>query len=171
MVLLVDDQAIIGEAVRRILQAQPGFDFHYCAEGALAVSAALRLAPLVILQDLVMPDANGLELVKAYRRCPELQQTPVIVLSTKDEPTVKKAAFEAGANDYIVKLPDPIELFARVRYHANACLAHRQLLRRCGRCAKAKPNSWTATPHWNASTKRKTGFSAWRPTTCATRSG
>ncbi len=127
MVLLVDDQAIIGEAVRRILQAQPGFDFHYCAEGALAVSAALRLAPLVILQDLVMPDANGLELVKAYRRCPELQQTPVIVLSTKDDPTVKKAAFEAGANDYIVKLPDPIELFARVRYHANACLAHRQL--------------------------------------------
>ncbi|MEI7956313.1 MAG: hybrid sensor histidine kinase/response regulator [Verrucomicrobiota bacterium] len=127
MVLLVDDQAIIGEAVRRILQAQPGFDFHYCAEGALAVSAALKLAPLVILQDLVMPDANGLELVKAYRRCPELQQTPVIVLSTKDDPTVKKAAFEAGANDYIVKLPDPIELLARVRYHANACLAHRQL--------------------------------------------
>ena len=127
MVLLVDDQAIIGEAVRRILQAQPGMDFHYCAEGALAVSAALKLTPSVILQDLVMPDADGLELVKAYRRCPELQQTPVIVLSTKDDPTVKKAAFEAGANDYIVKLPDPIELLARVRYHANACLAHRQL--------------------------------------------
>lgn len=127
MVLLVDDQTIIAEAVRRILQSQPGFDFHYCSEGELAVATAKNLSPSVILQDLVMPDADGIELVQAYRRCPELQLTPVIVLSTKDEPIIKKAAFEAGANDYIVKLPDPIELLARVRYHANACLARRQL--------------------------------------------
>ncbi len=127
MILLVDDQTIIGEAIRRILQSQPGFDFHYCAEAALAVSTAKKLCPSVILQDLVMPDADGIDLVRAYRKCPELQQTPVVVLSTKDEPIIKKAAFEAGANDYIVKLPDPIELLARVRYHANACLARRQL--------------------------------------------
>jgi len=127
MILLVDDQTIIGEAIRRILQSQPGFDFHYCAQAALAVSTAKKLCPSVILQDLVMPDADGIDLVRAYRKCPELQQTPVVVLSTKDEPIVKKAAFEAGANDYIVKLPDPIELLARVRYHANACLARRQL--------------------------------------------
>jgi signal transduction histidine kinase len=127
MILLVDDQAIIGEAIRRMLQSQPGFDFHYCAEGELAVSTAKNLSPSVILQDLVMPDADGIDLVRAYRKCPELQQTPVVVLSTKDEPIIKKAAFEAGANDYIVKLPDPIELLARVRYHANACIARRQL--------------------------------------------
>lgn len=127
MVLLVDDQAFIGETVRRILQSQPGFDFHYCAEAALAVATAKKICPSVILQDLVMPDSDGIDLVKAYRNCPELQDTPVIVLSAKDEPVVKKAAFEAGANDYIVKLPDPIELLARVRYHANACLARRQL--------------------------------------------
>ena len=127
MVLLVDDQALIGEAIRRILQSQPGFDFHYCAEAAHAVATAKKISPSVILQDLVMPDADGIDLVRAYRRCPELQDTPVIVLSAKDEPVVKKAAFEAGANDYIVKLPDPIELLARVRYHANACLARRQL--------------------------------------------
>jgi len=127
MVLLVDDQTIIAEAVRRILQSQPGFDFHYCAEGEFAVATAKKLSPSVILQDLVMSDADGIDLVKAYRRCPELQHTPVVVLSTKDEPIIKKAAFEAGANDYIVKLPDPIELLARVRYHANACLARHQL--------------------------------------------
>jgi signal transduction histidine kinase len=127
MILLVDDQAIIGEAVRRIIQQQPDLDFHYCAEGALAVSTAKRLSPLVILQDLVMPDANGLDVVKAYRNCPELRDTPVIVLSAKEDPVTKKAAFEAGANDYIVKLPDPIELIARVHYHASACLARRQL--------------------------------------------
>lgn len=127
MILLVDDQVIIGEAVRRILKPQPGLDFHFCAEGKHAVEAALRLKPLVILQDLVMPDADGIALVREYRAHPELQETPVIVLSSKDEPMVKKAAFEAGANDYLVKLPDPIELVARVRYHANACQARRQL--------------------------------------------
>ena len=127
MVLLVDDQAIICEAVRRILQAQPGIDFHYCAKASDAVTMARRLFPMVILQDLVMPDADGIDLVRSYRACPELQDTPVIVLSTKEEPIIKKAAFEAGANDYIVKLPDPLELVARVRYHANACLVRRQL--------------------------------------------
>lgn len=127
MVLLVDDQAMIGEAVRRILQSQKGMDFHFCSIGGDALKTAKQLCPMVILQDLVMPDANGLELVKAYRQCPELRDTPVIVLSTKEEPIVKKAAFEAGANDYLVKLPDPIELLARVRYHATAYLARRQL--------------------------------------------
>ncbi|MEN9975451.1 MAG: Sensor protein EvgS precursor, partial [Verrucomicrobiota bacterium] len=127
MVLLIDDQAIIGEAVRRILHGQPGIDFHYCADGGLALATAKQLSPMVILQDLVMPNANGLDLVKAYRQSPQLQEIPVIVLSTKDDPVIKKAAFEAGANDYIVKLPDPIELVARVRYHANACLDRRQL--------------------------------------------
>lgn len=127
MVLLVDDQAMIGEAVRRILQSQRGMDFHFCSKGEDALQTAKQLSPMVILQDLVMPDANGLELVKAYRQCRGLRETPVIVLSTKEEPIVKKAAFEAGANDYLVKLPDPIELVARVRYHASACLARRQL--------------------------------------------
>ena len=124
MILLVDDQAIVAEAVRRTLK---DFDFHYCAEAKFAVQTAKRLAPLVILQDLVMPDSSGFDLVKAYRACPELEETPVIVLSTKEEASTKKAAFEAGANDYLVKLPDPIELLARIRYHADAALARRQL--------------------------------------------
>ena len=127
MVLLVDDQAMIGEAVRRVLQSQKGIDFHYCSKGEDALETAKQLSPMVILQDIFMPDANGLELVKSYRQCRELRETPVIVLSAKEEPIIKKAAFEAGANDYLVKLPDPIELLARVRYHADSCLARRKL--------------------------------------------
>ena len=127
VILLIDDQPMIAEAVRRIFQPHEDLAFHYCADGAQALETAKSLSPLVILQDLVMPGADGLELVKAYRACPELQETPVIVLSSKEEPAIKKAAFETGANDYLVKLPDAIELVARVRYHANACLARRQL--------------------------------------------
>lgn len=127
MVLLVDDQAIIGEAIRRALANQEDIDFHFCSNGDEAMEAALRIRPMVILQDLVMPGIDGLQLVRAYRSHPQTSRIPVIVLSVRDEPAIKLAAFEAGANDYIVKLPDPVELLARIRYHANALMARLQL--------------------------------------------
>src|SRR5207245_6869966 len=45
MVLLVDDQALVAEAVRRMLAGQPGIDFHYCADAAAAVQVATRIRP------------------------------------------------------------------------------------------------------------------------------
>jgi two-component system chemotaxis family response regulator WspR len=72
----------------------------------------------VILQDLVMPGTDGLTLVRRYRENAATRDIPIIVLSTKEEPTMKSAAFAAGANDYLVKLPDSIELIARIRYHS-----------------------------------------------------
>ena len=67
-----------------------------------------------------MPGIDGLELVRRYRQDATTVRIPIIVMSTKDEPTVKSAAFAAGANDYLVKLPDRIELVARLRYHSDA---------------------------------------------------
>jgi signal transduction histidine kinase/ActR/RegA family two-component response regulator/HPt (histidine-containing phosphotransfer) domain-containing protein len=74
----------------------------------------------VILQDLVMPGVNGLDLLKEYRNNPFTRAIPVIVLSSKEEPAIKQMAFESGANDYMVKLPHRIELLARVRLHSEA---------------------------------------------------
>lgn len=122
MVLLVDDQAIIGEAVRRALAGEPDIDFHYCAQPDEAVAVAERTQPTVILQDLVMPGTDGLTLVRRYRENPGTRDIPIIVLSTKEEATMKSAAFAAGANDYLVKLPDTIELVARIRYHSRSYL-------------------------------------------------
>ena len=122
MVLLVDDQTIVAEAVRRALVDEPRLDFHYCAnpEDALRVAQATR--PTVILQDLVMPGVDGLTLVRQYRENEATRDIPIIVLSTKEEPRIKSAAFAAGANDYLVKLPDSIELIARIRYHSRSYL-------------------------------------------------
>ncbi|NMG76933.1 diguanylate cyclase [Aromatoleum diolicum] len=119
MVLLVDDQLIIAEAIRRVLADQPNIDFHYCSDPADAMVIARKVKPTVILQDLVMPHVDGLALVRLYRADPATQDIPVIVLSTKEEPAVKREAFAAGANDYLVKLPDSIELIARIRYHSK----------------------------------------------------
>jgi len=59
-------------------------------------------------------------LVREYRNHPATANIPIIVLSTKEDPLIKSAAFSAGANDYLVKLPDNIELVARIRYHSRS---------------------------------------------------
>ncbi|WP_354685036.1 PleD family two-component system response regulator [Cupriavidus necator] len=122
MVLLVDDQAMVGEAVRRALSTESDIDFHYCSQPDEAVAVAQRTKPTVILQDLVMPGVDGLTLVRRYRENPATRDIPIIVLSTKEEAAMKSAAFSAGANDYLVKLPDSIELIARIRYHSRSYL-------------------------------------------------
>ncbi|WP_426112123.1 diguanylate cyclase domain-containing protein [Pseudomonas sp. DSP3-2-2] len=120
MVLLVDDQAMIGEAVRRGLANEENIDFHFCADPHQAIAQAVQIKPTVILQDLVMPGLDGLTLVREYRNNPLTRDIPIIVLSTKEDPLIKSAAFAAGANDYLVKLPDNIELVARIRYHSRS---------------------------------------------------
>src|SRR6267143_5143568 len=122
LVFLVDDQVMVGEAIRRCLSNQADINFHFCASPAEALSRAVKIKPTVILQDLVMPGIDGLELVRQYRNHPATCQTPVLVLSTKEEAEVKSDAFAAGADDYLVKLPDKLELLARVRYHSKAYL-------------------------------------------------
>ena len=122
VVLLVDDQAMVGEMVRRALAGQPDITLHHCLQANEAMVQAERLGPSVILQDLLLPDVDGLDLVRAYRANPRTRDVPVIVLSVKEEPAVKSDAFRIGATDYLVKLPDPVELVARIRHHAKAYL-------------------------------------------------
>lgn len=120
IVLLVDDQAIVGEAVRRMLADQSDIEFHFCVNPFEALDKASELKPTVILQDLVMPDIEGLALVRFYRASNATRNTPIIVLSSTEDPVIKASAFNLGANDYIVKLPDKLELIARIRYHSQA---------------------------------------------------
>src|SRR5437588_11727984 len=122
MVLLVDDQAMVCEAVRRALAHHSDIDFHYCADARQAIGVANQIKPTVILQDLVMPGIDGLTLVIQFRANHATKDTPIIVLSTNENPQVKGQAFAMGANDYLVKLPDKIELVARIRYHSKAYL-------------------------------------------------
>jgi sigma-B regulation protein RsbU (phosphoserine phosphatase) len=122
-VLLIDDQPMIGEAVRRMLAGEQGISFHFCSAAGEALQAAADIRPTVILQDLVMPDIDGLQLVSMFRGDDRFRDIPIIVLSAKEEAAVKAEAFARGANDYIVKLPDRLELLARVRYHSRGYIA------------------------------------------------
>src|SRR5262249_19690160 len=123
VVLLVDDQPIIAEAVRRMLAGEPNVTLHYCQDPTQALQTANRVQPTVILQDLVMPEVDGLMLLKFFRANPATRDTPMIVLSSKEEPVVKAQAFALGASDYLVKLPDKVELIARIRHHSRGYIS------------------------------------------------
>ena len=120
-VLLIDDQPMIAEAVRRMLLPELDITFHYCSDPTQALKVAKSCQPTIILQDLVMPEMEGLVLVRFLRaENASTKDVPLIVLSSKEEPLIKAKAFALGANDYVVKLPDKAELIARIRYHSKA---------------------------------------------------
>ena len=119
-ILLIDDQRFVGVAVARLLAGEPGLELHCCERGAEAEAAADRIRPALILQDLVMPDVDGLTLVRAFRERASTAHTPVIVLSGNDDAGTRERALAAGAVDYLVKLPAKDVLLACLDRHLSA---------------------------------------------------
>ena len=126
IVMLVDDQPFVAEAIRLQLESDLDINFHYCANPDQAIATALEIRPTVILLDIMMPEVDGLALLRYFRANPKTRDVPVILLSSRGEARVKADGFDAGANDYLIKLPDRIELIARIRYHSNAYIVRLQ---------------------------------------------
>src|ERR1700722_18221678 len=92
-VLLIDDQAIIAEAIKKMLADETDIGFYYCNDSTNAIQTANEVHPTLILQDLVMPQIDGLVLVRYFRANPSTKDVPLIVLSTEEEPEIKAQAF------------------------------------------------------------------------------
>ena len=125
-VLLIDDQAIVGEALKRMVENEPDIELRFCMDPTRAMTEAIEFRPTVILQDLVMPDVEGLVLLRFFRANPTTKTTPIVVLSSKEDARTKQEAFKFGATDYLVKFPDQIEVVARIRAHSRSYLAQQQ---------------------------------------------
>ena len=125
-VLLIDDEPFAQDIIAHGLQGCAGHTLCYESSPARAVEVARELRATVVLVDLRMPDLDGFDVTASLRAHPDTEDVPVIVLSSEDDPEIKARAFAVGANDYMVKWPDPRELVARVRYHSGACIARRQ---------------------------------------------
>lgn len=119
-ILLIDDRPLVGEVLRRKLGSEKDIKFFYCSNPGESITMAIDCEPTVILLDLVMPDIDGLMVLRFLRAHPQTREIPVLVLSGKEEVSLKGEAFGAGASDYLIKFPDPIELIARIRYHSKA---------------------------------------------------
>jgi PleD family two-component response regulator len=119
-VLLVDDQRLTGLVLQRLLASEPDIEVRFCQESAAAAGMAREFLPSVILQDLVMPDADGLSMLSAYRADPLTAAIPVVVLSGNDDVDTRARSLAAGAADYLVKMPAKHDLVACIRRHAGA---------------------------------------------------
>src|ERR1700736_5975208 len=117
-VLLVDDQRLVGAALERLLTSEEDMELHCCYSAVEAVARANEIGPTVILQDLVLPDIDGLTMVRRFRANPSTAATPIIVLSATDDSGTRARAMAEGADDYLVKLPAKIDLVACIRRHA-----------------------------------------------------
>ena len=119
VVLLVDDQPFVGNVVALLLKSETDIELHCCLSGGDAIAHANRIAPTLILQDLVMPDVDGFTLLRSFRNNPQTAKTPVVVLSANDNAVTQDRALAEGASGYLVKLPPKAELIAFIRDYAS----------------------------------------------------
>jgi two-component system KDP operon response regulator KdpE len=110
-ILVVDDEPKIRMFVRANLQAR-GYDVHLAQDGIEALDMAARVLPDVIVLDVGMPGMNGIEVCSKIR---EWSDTPIIILSVKEDEEIKVKALDEGADDYITKPFSLEELLARIR--------------------------------------------------------
>ena len=113
-VCIVEDEPDIGELIRLHLQ-RAGFQPRLFANAeSFRVHLRAHAADLVIL-DLMLPDADGIEVCKALRREPKTAALPIIIVTARGEETDRVLGLELGADDYVTKPFSPRELVARVK--------------------------------------------------------
>jgi len=111
-ILLVEDNPMDVDLTRRAFTRRKVINpFEVATDGEEALKLILgwengEPLPVVILLDINLPKINGLDVLRVYKRHPTLQQVPVIVLTGSDEDRDIQAAYDLGANSYIVKPVD-----------------------------------------------------------------
>jgi DNA-binding response OmpR family regulator len=110
-VLIVEDEPNIASFARMYLEAA-GFDVSLAARGDDGLRMAEAEPPHLIILDLMLPGLDGYEVTKRLR---QKGQTPIIMLTARDDAVDKVVGLELGADDYITKPFNPRELVARVR--------------------------------------------------------
>jgi two-component system, OmpR family, response regulator ResD len=111
-VLVVDDEATIGEVVSRYLD-RAGYHTSVALDGVTALQKVEQHAPDLVVLDLMLPGIAGLEVMRRIRER-ERDRPAIILLTAKGEETDRVVGLRLGADDYVVKPFSPAELVARV---------------------------------------------------------
>lgn len=113
-VLVADDDLDVARYVGNTLELE-GFDVMLAGDGDEALSLLADRLPDLALVDVMMPRTDGYEVCRRVRSDPSTASLPIILLTARDRAADKVQGFEAGADDYILKPFDTLELVARVR--------------------------------------------------------
>jgi DNA-binding NarL/FixJ family response regulator len=114
LVLIVDDEPVGRQTLEALLHGE-ALQVVFAENGAEGLAKAQDLLPDLILLDVMMPGLDGFEVCRRIRTIPMLEKTPVILVTALDERAARLAGLEAGADDFISKPFDRVELLTRVR--------------------------------------------------------
>jgi putative two-component system response regulator len=113
-ILIIDDEPIARMTLEALLANEP-YNLHFAENGVEGLSMAISIQPDVILLDVMMPNMNGYEVCQIIRSTYSLYEVPILFITTLDDRESKLAGLKAGADDFLSKPFDGMELLARLR--------------------------------------------------------
>jgi two-component system cell cycle response regulator len=113
-VLIVDDEPVGRDTLEALLVTK-GYELAFAGDGLEALEKARALMPDLVLLDVMMPDMDGFEVCRRLRADPLLAEVPVIMVTALDDRASRLEGIEVGADDFLTKPYDRVELRARVQ--------------------------------------------------------
>lgn len=114
IILIVDDEPR-GRELLEALLTPLGYQLEFAADGREAYNQTVKHQPDLILLDVMMPEMDGFEVCRRIRATPGIAEVPIVMVTALDDRDSKLAAIQAGADDFLTKPIDRIEVRARVQ--------------------------------------------------------
>ncbi|HII01711.1 TPA: response regulator transcription factor [Methanosarcinaceae archaeon] len=113
-ILIADDDPEALTALKKVLEAE-NYSLAGASDGFSALEAVKSQRPDIVLLDLMLPGIDGFEVCRQLKGDPLCRHVPVMMLSSRDEVEARIEGFETGAEDFILKPVNPLELKTRIR--------------------------------------------------------
>jgi len=126
-VMVVDDALYIRELISLILRNE-GYEVIKAANGKEALNALNGTNIDMLITDLNMPEVNGIELVESLRNMPDFKSTPVLMVTSENQESIRKRARQAGVNEWMLKPFIPKQLVDTVKKYVTSIKPEVQLL-------------------------------------------
>ncbi|HRV92265.1 MAG TPA: response regulator, partial [Anaerolineae bacterium] len=113
-ILIIDDQLSIRKSLEGLLIGQ-GYNLEFACNGFEGLEKASKLIPDLVVLDIMMPKMDGFEVCQRLRSDPRLAEVPILMLTALDDLNSKVRGLEVGADDFLSKPFNSVELLARIR--------------------------------------------------------
>src|ERR1017187_9426882 len=124
-ILVIDDEESFRQVILKFL-AKQGFEAVPAADGQTGVRVAAEMLPDLIVCDLNMPGMDGYEVLATLRRDPKLADIPLIFLTGQSQPSQVRQGMSLGADDYLTKPVNPVDLISAIKARLGRRQAQRQ---------------------------------------------
>jgi len=114
LILIVDDDPDIARFIETVLHAE-GFEVAIASEGFEGIDQTRALRPDLVITNVMMGRIDGFDMTRRIRADPDVRDTPVLILTAKALASDKLLGLTSGADDYMIKPFDPVELVARAK--------------------------------------------------------